>query len=75
MKKNVIKKSLTFDDYRKCLFTEEEVMKEMNILRSQKHEIFSMKVNKVALSSNDDKRSICKNKIDTVALRRIKMIK
>ena len=69
MKKNVIKKSLSFDDYKKCLFTEETVMKEMNILRSQKHEIFSMTVNKVALSSNDDKRLICENKIDTLALR------
>ena len=75
VKKYVIKKSLSFDDYKKCLFTEEEVMKEMNILRSQKHEIFSMKVNKVALSANDDKRLICPNKIDTLALRRIKIIK
>ena len=40
VKKNVIKKSFSFDDYKKCLFTEETVMKEMNILRSQKHEIF-----------------------------------
>ena len=31
-----------------------------------------MTVNKVALSSNDNKRFICKNKIDTLALRRIK---
>ena len=65
VKKNVIKNSLTFDDYKKCLFSEEEVMKEMNIIRSQNHAIFSMIVNKVALSENDDKRLICKNKIDT----------
>ena len=55
VKKNVIKKSLSFEDYKKCLFTEEEVMKEMNIIRSQNHEIFSMTVNKVAISANDDK--------------------
>ena len=72
VKKNVIKKSLSFEDYKKCLFTEEEVMKEMNIIRSQNHDIFSMAINKVALSSNDDKRLICENKIDTLALRRIK---
>ena len=69
VKKNVIKKSLSFEDYKKCLFTEEEVMKEMNIIGSQNHEIFSMSVNKVALSANDDKRLICENKIDTLALR------
>ena len=40
VKKNVIKKSLSFEDYKKCLFTEEEVMKEMNIIRSQNHESF-----------------------------------
>ena len=69
VKKNVIKKSLLFKVYKKCLFTEETVMKDMNNLRSKNHEIFSIKVNKVALSSNDDKRMICKNKIDTLALR------
>ena len=75
MKKYVIKKTLSFDDYKKWLFTEEEVMKEMNIVRSQNHEIFSMKVNKVALCANDYKRLICKNKIDTLALRLLKIIK
>ena len=65
----MIKKSLTFEDYKKCLFTEDEIMKKMNIIRSQNHEIFSMTVNKVALSATDDKRLICENKINTLALR------
>ena len=69
VKKNVIKKSLSFEDYKKCLFTGDELMKEMNIIRSQNHDIFSMTVNKVALSTNDDKRLICPNKINTLALR------
>ena len=72
VKKNVIKKSLTFEDYKKCLFTEDELMKEINIIRSQNHDINSMTVNKVALSANDDKRLICENKIDTLALRSTK---
>ena len=71
VKKNVIKKSLAFEDYKKCLFTEDELMKEMNIIRSQNHDIYSMTVNKVALSANDDKRLICPNKINTLALRPI----
>ena len=74
VKKNVIKNSLSFDDYKKCLFSEEEVMKKMNIIRSQNHEIYSMTVNKLALSANYDKRLICSNKIDTLALRLIKII-
>ena len=69
VKECVIKKSLTFEDYKKCLFTEDELMKKMNIIRSQNHEIFSMTVNKVALSADDNKRRICENKINTLALR------
>ena len=65
----MIKKSLTFEDYKKCLFSEEKVLKEMNIIRSKNHDIYSMNVNKIALSANDDKRIICSNKIDTSALR------
>ena len=71
VKKNVIKKSLTFEDYKKCL-TEDELMKKMNIIRSQNHDIYSMTVNKVALSANDDKRLICENKINTLVLRSTK---
>ena len=69
VKKNVIKKSWSFEDYKKCLFSEDKLMKEMNIIRSQNHEIFSMTVNKVALSGKDDIRIICKNKINTLAYR------
>ena len=69
VKKNVIKKSLTFEDCKNCLFSEEKVMREMSMLKTQNHDIYSMTVNKVALSANDDKRIICPNKINTLALR------
>ena len=69
VKECVIKKSLTFEDYKKCLFSKEDLMKEMNIIKSENHDIYSMTVNKVALSANDDKRLICENKIDTLALK------
>ena len=69
VKKNVIKNALSFEDYKKCLFSEEEVMKDMNIIRSKNHDIYSMTVNKLALSANDDKRLICENKINAKAIR------
>ena len=72
VKKNVIKNSLRFEGYEKCLFSGEKVMKEMNIIRSKNHDIYSMNVNKVALSANDDKRLVCPNKIDTLAFRQEK---
>ena len=69
VKKCVIKKSLTLEDYEKCLFSEKKLMKDMNIFRTKYHDVYSTTVNKIALSSNDDKRIIKPNKIDTLALR------
>ena len=42
-------------------------MRKMNVITSHKHEIFSETVNKIALSANDDKRIISKNKISTLS--------
>ena len=50
---------------KKCLFSEEKQMRQMNIFRSKYHDVYSTTVNKVALSANDDKRLVCKNKINT----------
>lgn len=33
-------------------------MRQMNIIRSRNHDIYSMTMNKIALSANDDKRTI-----------------
>ena len=69
IKKNVIKKKLDFDDYVKCLFSGEKKMRSMKIIRSEKHDIYSKEVNKIALSNEDDKRHVLKDKIYTLALR------
>ena len=44
-------------------------MRKMKIIRSEKHEIYSKEVNKIALSNEDDKRKIFKDNIHTLALR------
>ena len=41
----------------------------MKIIRSEKHDIYSKEVNKVALSNEEDKRIPKKDKIHTLALR------
>ena len=69
IKKNVVKKGITFDDYIRCLFSGEKQMKSMKIIRSENHDIYSKEVNKIALSSNDDKREVMEDKIHTLALR------
>ena len=65
IKKNVIKKKLDFDDYVKCLFSGEKKLRSMKIIRSEKHDIYSKEVNKIALSNEDDKRHVLKDKIYT----------
>lgn len=55
-----MKKEITFNDYKQCLFWGEEEMRTMNIIKSEYHDIYSMKVNKIALSANDNKRKIKK---------------
>jgi len=68
VKRNVVKKGITHEDFLNCLFTNKEQMRRMNIIRSRFHNIFTETVNKVALSANDDKRVVMENKISTLAI-------
>ena len=68
VKKLVVKNSITHDDYKNCLFTGTEQLRKMNVIRSHKHDIYTEEVNKVALSSIDDKRHILEGQTTTLAL-------
>ena len=68
-RENVIKQEITFEDYKQCLFSGEKQMRSMNIIRNENHDIYSKKVNKIALSDNDDKRVVLEDNIHTLALR------
>ena len=69
IKKNFVKKGIEFEDYVQCLFSGEKQMRTMKIIRSENHDIYSKEVNKIALSSEDDKRTVTENKVKTLALR------
>ena len=56
IKKCVIKKTISFDDYKNCLLNGEESYRFQLLLRSSAHEVRTLEVNKLALSRNDDKR-------------------
>ena len=62
VKKNVVKKRITHEDFLNCLFTNKEQMRKMYIIRSRFHNIFTETVNKVSLSADDDKESSWKTK-------------
>ena len=68
VKKSVVKKSILHEDYKKCLFTGKEQWRRMNVIRSYKHEIYTEEINKVALSSSDDKRHILDDGVHILAL-------
>ena len=67
MKKCVVKKHLLHEQYNEVLFEEKTYRHAMDMLRSECHQIYSLRVNKVSLSPFDSKRWIVKNGVDTVA--------
>ena len=62
-KKCVIKKMIKFDDYKKCLLNDKVILKSQQRFISNKHDVYTENVNKIALSNNDDKRIVSSNKI------------
>ena len=58
VKKNVVKKQMTHEQYKETLFSAKQQRHGMNILRSEGHEIYGMHVNKISLSPFDSKRCI-----------------
>lgn len=66
VKKSIVKNEITFADYEKCLKEKVAQYRKMNLIRSYKHELYSVECNKIALSYDDDKRYILENGIDTL---------
>ena len=62
-KKCLIKKMIKFDDYKKCLLNDKVILNSQQRFISNKHDVYSENVNKIALSNDDDKRIISSNKI------------
>ena len=65
--KNVTKRSIQFHDYRECLFSRKEQHRKMNVIRSHCHDIYTEEINKISLSSDDDKRVIIADGIHILA--------
>ena len=64
-KKCIVKRELTFKNYVDCLFNGEVIKRSQQIFRSNHHRIYTEEVNKIALSSNDDKRIQTFDKVTT----------
>ena len=54
---------LKFNNYKYCLLNHKPVLKSQQRFKSERHDVCTEEVNKIALSSNDDKRVWTSNKI------------
>ena len=64
-KKCVIKRNIKFEDYKMCLFNNNPVLRSQEVFKSEFHDVYTLKLNKIALSSNNDKRLQTYDKITT----------
>ena len=64
-KKCVIKRKLMFENYKDSLFNDKIMLKSQQRFKSDHHKVYTEEVNKIALSSNDDKRLQAFNKVST----------
>ena len=58
-----------FDDYKKCLFNDKVILKSQQRFISNKHDVYTEDVNKIALSNDDDKRIVSPDKISSYPYR------
>ena len=52
----VIKEKLKFEEYKDCLLNAKAVLKSQQRFKSERHDLYTEEINKITLSSNDDKR-------------------
>ena len=75
MLENVTKRSIKFDDYRERLFSRKGRHRKMNVIRSHCHEIYTEEINKISLSSDNDKLVVMADGIHTLAYGHINLKK
>ena len=64
-KKCVIKQKITFENYKDCLFNNKTVYRSQEIFKRYYHNAYKEEVNKIVLSTMDDKRLQTSDKITT----------
>ena len=62
----VIKRRLMFENYKDCLFYDKIILKPQQRFKSDHREVYKEEVNKIALSSNDDKRLQTFDRVTTI---------
>ena len=60
---------IKFDDYKSFLLNSELILKSQQRFISKGHDVYTENVNKIALSSNEDKRIVSSDKITSYTYR------
>ena len=68
-KKCIIKRELTFENYKDSLFNDKIIVNSQQRFRSDHHNVHTEVINKIALSSNGDKRIPTFDKVTTSTCR------
>ncbi|XP_031359107.1 uncharacterized protein LOC116182706 [Photinus pyralis] len=66
IKKSVVETKITFDDYVECLETYKRKTTSQNLIRTDKHQVYSITQSKIALSLEDDKRYLIPDSFNTL---------
>ena len=74
-KKCVIKQKLIFGNYKDCFFNNKTVYRSQEIFKSYYRDVYTEEVNKIALSSNNDKKLQTFDKITTYSYGTSEMMK
>ena len=64
-KRCIIKRKLMFENYKDCLLNDKILLKSQQSFKNDYHDVYTEEINKIALSSNDDKRLQTSDKITT----------
>ena len=64
-KKCIIKREITFQNYKDSLFNDKTIIKSQERFRSDHHKVYTEEIIKIALSSNNDKRIQTFDKVTT----------
>ena len=67
VKKCNVKKMLNFDDYKQCLFAGQNTFRKQLLFQNRLHEVYTVEVNKLALSKDNDKQVIQSDGVSTLA--------
>ena len=66
-KKCAVAESLTFEDYKTCLFDGKTVYREQMLFENKEHKMYTVNTQKIALNRDDDKRVVQAYGITTLA--------